>query len=117
MLRVLKPGGTIAFSTWPPELFLGRMFALTARYMPPPPVAAAPPALWGDPNIIRERLGDRVRDLVFDRERMLAPALSVAHYRTATERTAGPLINLVEMLSASDPARLAEFRRECDAVI
>src|SRR5881628_248600 len=27
MLRVLKPGGTIAFSTWPPELFMGRMFA------------------------------------------------------------------------------------------
>ena len=23
MLRVLKPGGTIAFSTWPPELFVG----------------------------------------------------------------------------------------------
>lgn len=117
MLRVLKPGGTIAFSTWPPELFLGRMFALTARYMPPPPVPAAPPAQWGDPDVIRERLGDRVRDLVFDRERMLAPALSVAHYRTATERTAGPLIKLVETLTISDPARLAEFRRECDALI
>ena len=26
MLRVLKPGGTIAFSTWPPELFVGRTF-------------------------------------------------------------------------------------------
>src|SRR5467141_3990924 len=35
MLRVLKPGGTIAFSTWPPELFVGRMFALVGRYMPP----------------------------------------------------------------------------------
>src|SRR5437016_11775907 len=37
MLRVLKPGGTIAFSTWPPELFVGRMLALISRYMPPPP--------------------------------------------------------------------------------
>ena len=117
MLRVLKPGGTIAFSTWPPELFLGRMFALRARYMPPPPVPVPPPALWGDPNVVRERLGDRVRDIFFDRERMLSPALSVAHYRTAAERTAGPLITLVEMLGASDPARLAEFRRECDALI
>lgn len=117
MLRVLKPGGTIAFSTWPPELFVGRMFGLTARYMPPPPVPAAPPGLWGDPNVIRERLGDHVRDLVFDRDRILPAALSVAHYRTATERTAGPLIKLVEALSASDPARLAEFRRECDALI
>jgi hypothetical protein len=28
MLRVLKPAGTIAFSTWPPELFIGNTFAL-----------------------------------------------------------------------------------------
>src|SRR5205085_2258788 len=26
MLRVLKPGGTVAFATWPPELLIGRMF-------------------------------------------------------------------------------------------
>ncbi len=117
MLRVLKPGGTIAFSTWPPELFVGRMFALTGRYMPPPPIPAAPPALWGDPNVIRERLGDRVRDLVFDRERMLVPALSVPQSRTMLEQTAGPLIKLVEMLSRSDSRRLEEFRRECDALI
>jgi SAM-dependent methyltransferase len=30
MLRVLRPGGTIAFATWPPELFMGRMFTLIA---------------------------------------------------------------------------------------
>ena len=117
MLRVLKPGGTIAFSTWPPELFVGRMFALTARYVPAPPVAVAPPGLWGDPNTVRERLGDKVRDLFFDRDRMLVPALSVAHARTTYERTAGPVIKLVEALSASDPARLEAFRRECDALI
>ena len=37
MLRVLKPGGTIAFSTWPPELFVGQSFVLVSRYAPPPP--------------------------------------------------------------------------------
>ena len=117
MLRVLKPGGTIAFSTWPPELFVGRMFALTAQYVPAPPVAVAPPGSWGDPNVVRERLGNKVRDLVFDRDRMLVPALSAAHARTTFERTAGPVIKLVETLSGSDPARLEAFRRECDALI
>lgn len=34
MLRVLKPGGTIAFSTWPPHLYVGRMFALIGRHLP-----------------------------------------------------------------------------------
>jgi ubiquinone/menaquinone biosynthesis C-methylase UbiE len=35
MLRVLRPGGTIAFSTWPPEMIIGRMFTLAAKYAPP----------------------------------------------------------------------------------
>src|ERR1043165_3462809 len=43
MLRVLKPGGTIAFSTWPPELYVGRVLALTGRDMPPPPPGGSPP--------------------------------------------------------------------------
>ena len=116
MLRVLKPGGTIAFSTWPPELFVGRNFAMISRYAPPPPPGAAPPVLWGDPNVIRDRFGKAVKNIVFDRDRMLVPALSVHHYRTSFEKSAGPVIKLVETLSASDPARLSEFRREFEAL-
>ena len=85
MLRVLKPGGTIAFSTWPPELFVGRMFALTASYLPPPPPGVAPPPQWGDPNIVRQRLGSAVKDILFDRATMLIPALSTSHQRTVAE--------------------------------
>ena len=117
MLRVLRPVGTIAFSTWPPELFVGRLFAVTSKYMPPPPAGVAPPPLWGDPAVVRERLGDRVRDLRFDRETMIVPALSVGHQRESLERSAGPVIRLVEMLRASDPAALDTYRRECEAVI
>src|SRR3954470_2486648 len=116
MLRVLKPGGTIAFSTWPPEQFIGRAFALTASYMPAPPPGAAPPPLWGDEKIVRERLGDRVRDISFERGTMLTPALSPAHSRGVIERSAGPMIQLVAMLSKNDPAKLAQYRREYDAL-
>jgi SAM-dependent methyltransferase len=116
MLRVLKSGGTIAFSTWPPELFIGRMFRLVADFLPPPPPGAAPPPQWGDPAIVRERLGAAVRDILFDRERLSAPALSPGHYRDQTERTAGPVVKLVESLSASDPAKLATFRAAYDAL-
>jgi SAM-dependent methyltransferase len=116
MLRVLKPGGVIAFSTWPPELFIGRMFALTARYMPPPPPGVAPPPLWGDPNVVRERLGASVREIRFDRAMMSVPALSVRHQREMFERTAGPVLKLVEMLSATDPVKLSAFRTECEAL-
>lgn len=116
MLRVLKHGGTIAFSTWPPELFIGRMFALVGQYMPPPPPGVSPPPQWGDPATIGERLGSAVRDIVFDRDRLTAPALSIPHYRDVTEKTAGPVIKLVESLSTSDPAKLAQFRAAYDAL-
>ena len=117
MLRVLRPGGTIAFSTWPPELCIGRLFALTGRYLPPPPPGVVPPHLWGDPNVVRERLGDAVKDLRFDRATMRVPALSLQHNRTAMEKTAGPILKLVESLTASDPARLETFRREFEATV
>jgi len=117
MLRVLRPGGTIAFSTWPPELLVGRAMAIQGRYSPPPPPGVAPPILWGDPNIIRERLGDAVEDIVFDRDTMLSPALSPQHYRAERERATGPMIKVIETLSASDPARLQQFRQELDAAV
>jgi SAM-dependent methyltransferase len=116
MLRVLKPGGTIAFSTWPPEMFIGRLFSLIASYLPPPPPGVAPPAEWGEPRVIRERLGDAVTDLAFRRGRMRVPSLSLQHSRVQLERTAGPVVKLVEMLSGTDLDRLEAFRREFEAL-
>ena len=117
MLRVLKPGGTIAFATWPPELHIGASFKLVSSYMPPPPPGVSPPPQWGDVATVRERLGAAVKDILFDRACMLFPALSVQNYRNHIERTAGPMLKLVEMLSASDPAKLAKFRGEYDDLI
>src|SRR5213080_1648631 len=91
MLRVLKPGGTIAFSSWPPELCIGRSFKLVSSYMPPPPPGVSPPPQWGDVATVRERLGSAVKDVLFDRACMLFPALSVQNYRDHLERTAGPM--------------------------
>jgi SAM-dependent methyltransferase len=116
MLRVLKPGGTVAFSTWPPELFTARVFALVGRYLPPPPPGVMPPGQWGDPNLVRERLGTAVRDLSFDRDVLYFPAFSPQHQRHHMERTAGPVLRLVKMLETADPAKLEAFRREYDAL-
>ena len=57
-----------------------------------------------------------MHDILFDRGRMEVPALSVPHYRELTERTAGPVLKLVESLSTSDPGKLAAFRTEFDAL-
>lgn len=116
MLRVLKPGGTIAFSTWPPELFTGRWFALMGRYAPPPPAGVAPPPQWGDPNIVRERLGSAVRDLMFTRRTMFFPTLSPQHYRLQMAENFGPAKKLFEQLDASDPAKANALRGEIETL-
>lgn len=116
MLRVLRPGGTIAFSAWPPESLAGRTFFVTSRYMPPPPPGVAPPIQWGDQPIVRERFGDAVKEVVFSTEMVLSPVLSPQHFRIMLEQTAGPLVRLVDMLQKSNPSKLAEFRSEFDAI-
>jgi SAM-dependent methyltransferase len=112
MLRVLKPGGTVAFTTWPPELWTGRMFALVGRHLPPPP-GVSPPPQWGIIDTVRERLGAAVTDLVFDRGTLRSPYLSFQHVRVFMEQNVGPVMRIVQSL---EPAKLTEFRRELDAL-
>jgi len=96
-------------------MFTGRMFLLISQYLSPPPGVPATTD-WGNPALVRDRLGDAVRDLTFLREIMASPALSPAHYRTAFERTAAPVIKLVEMLK-DDAPKLTAFRAELEALI
>jgi SAM-dependent methyltransferase len=114
MLRVLKRGGVIAFSTWPPELFTGRMFGLIGKYAPPPPAGVSPPGQWGDTNVVRERLGAAVKDIAFARDVMRFQMLSVQHYRVFMETNFGPARKLLEGLDASEPDRAAALRRDLE---
>lgn len=61
LVRVCKPGGRIAMANWTPDSLPGKIFALAGKYLPSPNVP--PPVLWGDPDTLKERFGDRVSDL------------------------------------------------------
>ena len=111
MLRVLRPGGTLAFATWPPEHFVGRFFALVARYSRPPPAGMSAPHAWGDVTVVRHRLGDAVTDVRFERGTMRSNTLSIPHIGRTLEETIGPLRALVRSGDAPAIARYrAEFR-------
>jgi hypothetical protein len=72
--------------------------------------------LWGDPQIVTQRLGSAVADIVFDRDRILVPALTPQHFRMVIERSAGPIIKMIETLAVSQPDRLESYRTEFDAI-
>lgn len=112
ILRVLKPGGTIAFSTWPPSLFVGSLFDLVRKYSPPP-VGVPSPSLWGDPNYVREQLKNRAVELTFDQGVMCIPALSLGHYQHSLEASLGPISKLVKD-SHQDATQLNLFRVELE---
>jgi ubiquinone/menaquinone biosynthesis C-methylase UbiE len=46
MLRVCRPGGRIGMANWTPDGFIGRLFKLIGKYVPPAPGLSSP-ALWG----------------------------------------------------------------------
>jgi len=115
MLRVLKPGGRIAFSTWPPELVIGRLFDLVGSYLAALPGAAAPSS-WGETSNVRRWLGDAVSGIEFHRDEMTIPALSPRHYGANMEHTAAPFIKVVQTLG-DQPERLAAFRAEVVAIV
>lgn len=115
MTRVLRPGGTIAFSTWPPEHFVAQMFGLTAKYLPPRE-GVSPPPLWGDVPTVRARLASAYTEVFFDRAEMIVPMLSAGHYRRSVETTVGPVIELLRV-HANDPAKIASFHAELEAIV
>lgn len=115
MLRVLKPGGRIAFSTWSKEHFVGLMFNLVNQYVPAPP-GVPPVTNWGDPTFVSERVAGATKDLCFDRSSIAVPSLSPQHNRDQFERTAAPLIKLVGDLKG-EPAKLSAFRSSLETLI
>ena len=66
LCRVTRPGGLIALANWTPDGFIGKMFAVFARHVPPP--AGIPsPLLWGNEAAVRVRFNGAVRKLTFER--------------------------------------------------
>ena len=115
LLRVLKPGGRIALATWPPEQFIGRAFALSAKVVPPP-IAVPAPVLWGDVNVIRERLGSAVKELHFERGIMTIPTLSPQHFIAWQTAKIGPFIKTLGALQ-KDPVKLESYLKESAELI
>lgn len=96
LLRVTRPGGHIAFTSWTPESVVPAMAGVLQDYLPPDPDAPAPPFAWGDTEIVRERLGDGISDLHFETGAVEQPILSPAHYWEGARTLSGLFIVALE---------------------
>jgi SAM-dependent methyltransferase len=105
LLRVCRPGGTIAMGNWTKEGFIGQMFKTFARFIAPPGMPA--PVLWGDETVVRERFGTGLSELRLTRvtyrfDYPFAPVDVVEFFR----QNYGPTTRAFAALGEADQAAL-----------
>ncbi len=116
MLRVTKPGGRIAFATWPPEHANGRMFDAMAKYIPNlsspsnSPIHPPSPMQWGNPDVVKKRLGEKVTGIHFERGAIKKPVLSPNHYWQTASTKGGTLIQAIQKLK--DPQKVEVLKKD-----
>jgi SAM-dependent methyltransferase len=110
LLRVTRPGGTIALASWTPEGFIGQMFATMKPFVPAPPPGVQPPPLWGREEHVQSLLGDGA-ELTMTREQLPVTRFSGPEdFREFFKAFYGPTIAAYKA-NAEEPKQVAELDR------
>ena len=84
LVRVTRPGGTIALASWTPDGFIGELFRTVAAHVPPP-AGVSSPMLWGTEAHLRDLFGEAVCSLEVEERtftfRFRSPEEFVAFFR------------------------------------
>lgn len=105
--RVTKRGGRIALANWTPEGFIGKMFQVFKKHLPPPPPGVPSPMEWGCEPIVQQRLKNGFADVRLTRRAAkmcypFSPAETVEFFR----KYYGPTLRAFESLPAASQAAL-----------
>jgi SAM-dependent methyltransferase len=68
LVRVCRPGGRIAMTSWVNDGFAGELFKLTGSFMPPAPPGVQPPPLWGIEEHVQETFAAAGASATIERE-------------------------------------------------
>jgi SAM-dependent methyltransferase len=110
LLRVARPGGTVALTSWVPEGVMGQMIAAQSTFIPPPE-DADPPVLWGVEAHAQAMLS-AAAGLGVEPETLTLRDESVEHYLADLQENLGPLVAVRAATEASGgwPAVQAQLR-------
>jgi ubiquinone/menaquinone biosynthesis C-methylase UbiE len=104
LLRVCRPGGRIGLASWTPEGFIGQMFRVVAKHVPPP-AGVKSPLLWGTRDYLQtlftgaSAIDHTVRDFAFRYE-------SPEHFVEVFRMFYGPVLKAFGALDANGKAAL-----------
>jgi SAM-dependent methyltransferase len=99
LLRVCRPGGTIALASWTPDGFIGDLFRTQAAHVPPP-AGVRSPMLWGTEAHLRELFGDGIAWLEVEERTFTWRFASAEEFVAFFRRWYGPTL---KAFAALDP--------------
>ena len=107
LARVCKSGGQIGLANWTPESFIGQLFKIIGKYVPPAP-GLQPPSAWGTKARLEE-LFDRTAVQIRATEREFAFRYrSPAHWLEIFRAYYGPINKTFGALVADKQSALSQ---------
>jgi SAM-dependent methyltransferase len=105
LLRVCRSGGRIGLANWTPEGFIGRLFKLIGRRVPPA-AGVRPPSAWGTEARIEELFGPGAARIRATRRQFVFRYASPAHWIDVFRTYYGPVHKAFAALDAEGQAAL-----------
>ncbi|OYY95695.1 MAG: SAM-dependent methyltransferase [Polaromonas sp. 28-63-22] len=106
LARVCKPGGQIGLANWTPSGFIGELFKVIGRYLPPP-AGVKPPSLWGTEEHLRELFGKHTGTMKVQRKNFVFRYRTPQHWLDTFRTYYGPMHKAFGALDTSRQASLA----------
>ena len=100
LLRVCRPGGKIGMANWTPEGFIGQLFKVIGKHVPPP-AGANSPALWGTPEQIEKWFAWTGASITIARRQFVFRYPSSAHFLETFKTYYGPMLKAFAALDAN----------------
>jgi|KBSSwiStaDraftv2_1062776.scaffolds.fasta_scaffold104212_2 SAM-dependent methyltransferase len=108
LLRVCKPGGKIGLANWTPDSFIGQLFKIIGRYIPPV-AGIKSPSLWGTESRLAELFGPGASAIRTTQREFVFRYRSPAHWIEVFRTYYGPANRT---FAALDAAHQAGFTRD-----
>jgi len=106
LARVCRPGGKIGLASWTPASFIGELFKILGRYLPPA-AGVKPPSQWGTEARLRELFGDRIAALEAPARKFVFLYRSPKHWLDTFRTYYGPINKAFAALDAVQQEMLA----------